>query len=424
MAKRIQFNTRISEEEIILPGSKSQSNRLLVLRALSAYEKSIEGLSTARDSRVLASLLDTVVQPGKGSIELDCLDGGAPLRFMMAVCALLPGTYILKGSERLMARPQEDLIASLRKAGVPVRTLGADGNGPWEIQGGQINTGNWEVSTEISTQYASALLLIAPFYGEEVSIKLDGRGMSMPYLGMTLQALKQFGVDFKQIGDRILIQPGTKPPAELIVEADWSSAAFFYAAASLLDMDGLVLPNLLLPSIQGDSFLETLFRYEGLASDYKDGRMQLRKIPLTWQKNPLTLNLEKYPDLAPALVVYYLMQGREVDFYGLESLCIKESVRDEVLGDMVRACGAEWEKGEGVWKLRGTISQKPTQLKTHYDHRMVMAFSLLAIHFGTVELEEIRSVEKSFPSFWEEMKKLGISENETIFSTFAPHVGK
>ncbi|MHB1276804.1 MAG: 3-phosphoshikimate 1-carboxyvinyltransferase [Bacteroidia bacterium] len=414
MAKRIQFQSRISEAEIILPGSKSQSNRLLVLRALSAYEKSIEGLSTARDSRVLASLLDTVVQPGKGNIELNCLDGGAPLRFMIAVCSLLPGTYILRGSERLMQRPQEDLIFSLRKVGVPIRTLGVDGNGPWEIQGGHINTGEWEIATAISTQYASALLLIAPFYGKEVSIKLNGRGLSMPYLGMTLQALKQFGVNYKQNGDRIIIQPGTKPPAELVVEADWSSAAFFYAAASLLDMEELVLPNLLLPSIQGDSFLENLFRYEGLESECKDGRMILRKIPLTWQKKPLTLNLEKYPDLAPALVVYYLMQSREVDFYGLESLSIKESIRDEVIGDMVRSCGAEWEKGEAVWKLRGTITQKPTQLKTHYDHRMVMAFSLLSIHFGTVELEEIRSVEKSFPSFWQEMKKLGISENETI----------
>lgn len=414
MAKRIQFQSRISEAEIILPGSKSQSNRLLVLRALSAYDKSIEGLSTARDTRVLASLLDTVVQPGKGSIELDCLDGGAPLRFMMAVCALLPGTYMLKGSERLMQRPQEDLIVGLRKVGVPIRTLGADGNGPWEIQGGHIHTGEWEISTAISTQYASALLLIAPFYGEEVSIKLKGRGLSMPYLGMTLQALRQFGVMYKLKGDHIIIQPGTTPPDELLVEADWSSAAFFYAAASLLDMDELSLPNLQLPSLQGDSFIENVFRYEGLESEYKDGRIFLRKIPLSWQKKPLSLNLEKYPDLAPALVVYYLMQSREVDFYGLESLSIKESIRDKVLGDMVRSCGAEWEKEEAVWKLRGSITQKPTQLKTHYDHRMVMAFSLLSIHFGTVELEEIRSVEKSFPSFWEEMKKIGISENETI----------
>ncbi len=412
MAKHIHFLPRKPEEEILLPGSKSESNRLLVLRALSAYDNSIEGLSTARDSRVLASLLDTVVQPGKGIIELDCLDGGAPLRFMMAVCSLLPGTYLLKGSERLMQRPQEDLINSLRSAGAEIKALGENGKGPWEILGGRITSPDWEVSTGISSQYASALLLIAPFLGREVRIKLKGRGVSMPYLKMTLHSLTRFGVSYRQQGDRIIIQPGTKPPKELTVEADWSSAAFFYAAASLLEMEELVFPNLTLPSIQGDCFLESLFRYEGLESEYTDGGVHLRKIPVGWQKNPLSLNLAKYPDLAPALVVYYLMKGREVDFYGLESLSGKESVRDEVLGDMVHACGARWEKGEGVWNLRGQITKRPGCLKTHYDHRMVMAFSLLAIHFGSIELEEILSVEKSFPGYWDEIEKLGIKPGD------------
>lgn len=412
MAKLIHFQPRNPEEEILLPGSKSESNRLLVLRALSAYDNSIEGLSTARDSRVLASLLDTVVQPGKGLIELDCLDGGAPLRFMMAVCSLLPGNYLLKGRERLMQRPQGDLIDSLRSAGAEIKTLGENENGPWEILGGRISSPDWEVSTGISSQYASALLLIAPFLGREVRIKLKGRGVSMPYLKMTLHSLTRFGVSYRQQGDRIIIQPGTKPPKELTVEADWSSAAFFYAAASLLDLEELVFPNLILPSIQGDCFLESVFRYEGLESEVRDGGVLLRKIPVSWQKNPLSLNLAKYPDLTPALVVYYLIKGREVDFYGLESLSGKESVRDEVLGDMVRACGAQWEKGAGVWKLRGKISKQPDCLKTHYDHRMAMAFSLLAIHFGSIGLEEILSVEKSFPGYWDEIEKLGIKPGD------------
>lgn len=412
MAKQIHYQPTKPEEEIFLPGSKSESNRLLVLRALSAYDNSIEGLSTARDSRVLASLLDTVVQPAKERIELDCLDGGAPLRFMMAVCSLLPGTYLLKGSERLMQRPQEDLISSLRSAGAQITALGENGKGPWEILGGRINSPDWEVSTGISSQYASALLLIAPFLGKEVHVKLKGRGVSMPYLKMTLHSLIRFGVSYRQQGDRIIFQPGTKPTKELTVEADWSSAAFFYSAASLLDLEELVFPNLTLPSIQGDCFLESLFRYEGLESEYRDGSVHLRKIPVSWQKNPLSLNLAKYPDLAPALVVYYLMTGREVDFYGLESLSGKESVRDEVLGDMVHACGARWEKGAGVWKLRGQITTTPGLLKTHYDHRMVMAFSLLAIHFGSIELEEILSVEKSFPGYWDEIEKVGIKPGD------------
>lgn len=408
MGKEIRFSASSNTAEIILPGSKSQSNRYLVLQALSRSSTEIAGLSKANDTLVLQRLLKLVMDGGEGTLELDCEDGGAPLRFMMAVCALVPGNYLLTGTSRLMQRPQSDLVSALLEAGARIRALGENQTGPWEIVGGNLEKAEWSISVAKSSQYFSALVLIAPFLGKEITIRCVNTGGSLPYMAMTLQALADFGIQFSQNDQIVRVSPFTHSNTQLRVEADWSSAAFFLCAAAILKMDALHFPLLQLPSIQGDSFLETVFRYEGWVCEQSTSGVKCVNQGVEWTPKALSLNLSNYPDLAPALVVYYFMMSREVDFYGLESLAGKESVRDEVLGDMVIACGGSWEKGEGVWRLRGEITKKPGILNTHKDHRMVMAFALLSIRFEELELEELDSVTKSFPNFWEEIKKLGI----------------
>jgi len=412
MGVQITYSPNQSLETIHLPGSKSQSNRYLVLQALSGYITEIHGLSEARDTQVLQSLLHLVMQGSNETLELDCQDGGAPLRFIMAVCAMIPGKYLIKGTDRLMERPQQDLVSSLSEAGANIQSLGMDEKGPWLIEGGMMQASRISVSIDKSSQYASALMLIAPYLGHPMEIELQGQGGSEPYIAMTLAALGNFGVIYQKQENTIRIWPGFVAPEELAVEADWSAAAFFFAASVKANSAHCFFPHLTLPSIQGDSFLENIFRYEGweclsINKEEVEG-LVFQSFNKSWTPGPLSLNLSNYPDLAPALVVYYMMMGREIDFYGLESLAGKESVRDEVLGEMVRACGASWEVGDGVWRLRGKITQQPKILNTHDDHRMAMAFSLLAMHFGAVDLSERLSVEKSFPRFWHEMKQLGI----------------
>lgn len=397
---------------IQLPGSKSESNRLLVLAALSGFKGEIKGLSDARDTRILKEQLNKVLAGNQELVVLDCMDGGAPLRFLMTVASLIPGKYLLTGTPRLMARPQNDLVACLKKMGVPIVALSeTPGQGPWEIQGGKINQTFWEISVSTSSQYASALFLIAPFLGKPVTIELKGEMVSVPYIQLTCSALEKMGVSYVKRSDRIYeFKPEVNVPKELRVEADWSAAPYFLAAAECKGVPAIHFPNLRLKSCQGDSFTRTVFQYEGwVAEEPVDGHgLLFKKIPRSWEVKSLTLNLLNYPDLAPPLVTYYFMQNREVRFYGLETLSGKESVRDAVLGEMISQCGGNWNVKEACWVVSGNEPRKPELLNTHADHRMVMSFTLLSIIFGEIELTETESVEKSFPQFWREIAKLGI----------------
>ena len=397
---------------IQLPGSKSESNRLMVLAALSGFDGTIEGVSDARDTRTLNALLQKVMSGSQQTIELDCLDGGAPLRFLMAVAALIPGHYLLTGTPRLMERPQTDLIHCLRNIGVPIVSLGEESDkGPWKIQGGCINQSQWKISASTSSQFASALFLIAPFMGKRITIELEGDVVSEPYINLTLNALKRFGVQFNKLTPHVFeVLPGSQVPEPLSVEADWSAAPYFLAAAELKGMNEIIFPRLNFPSSQGDAFIKTVFQYEGWqAEEIRHARgLIFRKSPRLWNRNDLTINLISYPDLAPPLITYFLMQNRGVRFYGLETLSGKESVRDAVLGGMVKQCGGVWKSENKVWELLAGKQSPPKILETHSDHRMVMSFALLSIIFGEISLSEKESVDKSFPNFWKEIAKIGI----------------
>lgn len=394
-----------------MPGSKSLSNRLLILDFLSGSHKEIVGLSEARDTRVLKDCLSQIEnRRSEESIELDCQDGGTPLRFLMALCALLPGEFVLSGTQRLMSRPMDDLIDALRSMGAKIESLGEDGSGPWLLKGNpELEIDSLEVSFSKSSQFTSALLLVAPFLKKGLRLVLPEQRGSWPYIELTLDVLRVFGVTFKQSKDEIRVQKGFLLPGKLECEADWSSATFFFAMAAIRKQPKLFLKGLNLPSKQGDSFTEIVFRYEGIhCSTVDDGILLEYKKP-EWNLNPLSINLSNFPDMSPALVIYFLISKREVDFSGLESLALKESVRDKVLEEVVSSCGASLVKEGELWKLRGTITRKPEKLGVHSDHRMAMAFALLALHFGEISLDAIDCVEKSFPDYWNQVSKLGLS---------------
>lgn len=407
---RVIHTKKVTGRSIQLPGSKSESNRLLLLNALSGNHSQLHNLSEARDTRVMSAALQKLSERSGGLKEIDCLDAGSVLRFMMAACCLNPGSYLLKGSERLMARPMKGLIDALRSLGASIEPQGLGDQGPWKVSGGHLH-GNWvEVDGSESSQFVSAMLLIAPFMGARLSVHIKGAGGSWPYIEMTLKSLRDFGVDHRTDEHIVTIEPGCTPPKEKWVEADWSSAAFVYPGMFHTKAP-VELPGLQLPSSQGDSFLSSLFPYYGIHTTQKMNGVLLEPFTPGWQTRPATLDLSAYPDLTPALVVNAMLHGQDLDLRGLESLAGKESQRDEVLGEMVKACGHEWTQEQGLWCLRMKDWKKPGTLQTHNDHRMAMAFALLAIKYGEITLSEGESVEKSFPGFWTEMAQLGFERS-------------
>ncbi|MDX5320256.1 MAG: hypothetical protein LPK45_04175, partial [Bacteroidota bacterium] len=308
MAVSLAYHPQEGEIEVQLPGSKSESNRLLILQFLSGDAFQINHLSDAGDTRVLKDCLNQL-RSGDTSktITLDCKDGGTPLRFLMALCALREGSFLLTGTQRLMQRPQQDLIHSLRALGASIEHLGEHGMGPWLIQGRRPTVYQWTVSMKRSSQFASALLLLAAFQESPVSLELKDTEASWPYVSMTLETMKKLGVQMEQQGAIIKISPGIKAPNSISVEADWSAASYFFAAQCIRKTGSMSFPNLRLHSIQGDVFLERLFRYEGLVAQEGNQGLQLYWNSKPWEAKELSINLSAYPDLAPALVVYYFM---------------------------------------------------------------------------------------------------------------------
>lgn len=410
MAIELTYTANSRDLEVNLPASKSESNRLLILQFLSGNAFEIDGLSEANDTQVLSDCLNQIRdRDGHELLELDCKEGGTQLRFLLALCALLPGKFLLKGTPRLMERPQQELIESLKNIGAQIINLGEGSNGPWQISGGKIQASSWEISMAKSSQFASALVLIAPFMEKPIHLKITDREASWPYVEMTLATLNQLGVNYRMESDEVIVSPGIKSPKVVFVEADWSSAAFFYVAQAMRKEGSILLKGLRLASIQGDAFIENLMRYEGIVSTEEENGLRISYQEPNWDKNELSINLINYPDLAPALVVYYLSEGRMVNWSGLESLKSKESKRDEVLAEMLAAFGARLEDRNGHWEQSGSINGSAQNLATHSDHRMAMAFALLAMCQQGLMLSETESVKKSFPEYWNELQKLGVT---------------
>ncbi len=417
MSVRISHTVPEKSAEIFLPASKSESNRYLVLNALAGFTTVIEGLSEARDTRILEAGLKELLS-GKEEVSIDCKDGGAPLRFMMAVAAILPIRVLFTGTARLLERPVEPLLEALRELGAGAEALGEEGRGPWQIRGTTETNSSVSVEASESSQFVSALMLVAPFLRTGLEIHLKNAGFSMSYIQMTGEALSRFGARYVWKEDRIRVEPGVAPPDYLRPEADWSSAAFPLLAADLAGMDELRFPGLRLGSLQGDSFLTRYVRYLGWKDEAFPEGLMFRRGIRRWEIRPLTLNLGNMPDLAPPAVIHAWLKGMDIRYYGLESLARKESVRDRVLGEAITRCGGFWKVDDGCWHYGGGRKAPNAELNTQEDHRMAMAFCMMAIPFGSVKLSEIGSVEKSFPAFRREMEKVGL-----VMETFGHEAG-
>jgi 3-phosphoshikimate 1-carboxyvinyltransferase len=415
---RLSKSNRILRGTLALDGSKSISNRALIIRAL-AGAKTAQGLSNLSTSTDTTTLLRLLQHP---SDVYDAGDAGTAFRFLTAYLALQPGARILTGSRRMLQRPIGPLVDALHSLGFDMAYLGATGYPPLKIQqvagkNQQIKiAGQIRVNAHVSSQFLSALLLIGPYLPEGLKLIPVGGMVSRPYLDMTMQLMRYFGADVAwQTDGSIAVQPGGYHSRALAIEADWSAASYWYAMAAFSDTADLVLHGLSRDSWQGDSVLAQMLAPFGVVSEFLADGQSVR----LYKSGPIALpdvfqwNFLDCPDLAQTIAVVCAGLGVPGVFSGLETLAIKETDRCAALTAELAKVGVRFEPephAPGCYRLHGKAAwNTPPRFATYGDHRMAMALAPLAL-FSPVELENPGVVGKSYPAFWEHLRSVGFSE--------------
>lgn len=403
---RLSADKILAKHRVQLKGSKSESNRLLILqRLLGGF--SISNLSDSADTQVLEKALLVIES------EVDVGHAGTAMRFLTAYYAIQEGkTTILKGSKRMHQRPIAPLIDALKDMGAEIRYLENTGYPPLEIKGKKLEVNKVEVDASISSQFVSALLLTGPFLPSGLELKLRGEITSIPYIKMTLELLERLGISTSMQGNLIQVTPAPSSFIKSIsVESDWSSASYLYSFFALSNMEEMRLGGLQKNSLQGDSALQSLFMNFGVDSNWDATDLVLIKTKKVVKH--LNLDCSNFPDLAQTLVVTAFALGVSLHLTGLHTLKVKETDRLIALQSELQKLGANIQVTEASLKLeeRKSAIIKEVVIETYQDHRMAMAFAPLATRLPiTIANPEV--VSKSFPEFWEVWKELGINIEE------------
>jgi 3-phosphoshikimate 1-carboxyvinyltransferase len=394
-----------------LPLSKSECNRLLIIRALTATEEPMHGMSDAQDSQVLAQLL-TKSEKASSDNVYDCGPAGTTMRFLTAYFATLEGTRIVTGSARMQKRPLGILVDALRSLGAQITYKGEEGFAPIEINGKKLQGGQVELDGSVSSQFVTALLLIAPTLHNGLVIKFKSAIASMPYILMTLRIMERFGVYGIWDGDTLSVSNQSykveDAASQFSVEADWSAASYCYSLAAIADEADIFLEGLHEQSLQGDSVLAWLFPFLGVSTKYEEGGVRITKNG--YVPKAFAFDFEECPDIVQTCAV--VAAAKKIPFLmrGLNTLRVKETDRIQALINELKKFGVSGtEPGKGLLELRtfdGPV-KTPIEVDTYEDHRMAMAFTPLAILYPGLVMNDPGVVGKSWPGFWEEMKKLG-----------------
>jgi 3-phosphoshikimate 1-carboxyvinyltransferase len=385
---------------ITLPPSKSISNRLLIIRAISGKDFEIKNISHSTDTQVLQHILQTK------STVVDVGDAGTAYRFLTAYLCLTEGEKILTGSERMKKRPVGALVNALKEIGAHIEFTENENYPPLLIHGGTLKGGEISVDASISSQFISALLLIAPSLRDGLKVHLYGSKVSEPYIDMTLKLMAEFGINFEKDIDTITISPQQYRIKDIEVEGDWSSAAFFYQMAALADNSlELYLKGLKKSSIQGDKIIADLMYYFRVDTTYENDGILLTKGKEHIPK--LRFNFSSYPDIVPSLLINCAATGVKAEVWGIEHLRIKETDRITALQRELAKTGVRFYEQEGNFVCEGKMHTADYLINTYNDHRMAMAFAPLALLFGKIEIENADVVKKSYPSFWDDLGNLG-----------------
>ena len=398
----LQKSTIKRKSTIQITGSKSESNRLLLLQALYP-ELQIENVSNSDDSRLMMTALKST------SEIIDIHHAGTAMRFLTAFFAIQEGReIILTGSDRMKERPIKILVEALQSLGAQMEYLENDGFPPLKIRGLNLTQSKVRLQANVSSQYISALLLIASKLENGLELTLEGGITSIPYIKMTLSLLKEVGVKSTFIDEVITIQKNSKKlkAKTLVVESDWSSASYFYSIVALSKIGTeITLSSYKENSLQGDSVLADIYKHFGVSTIFSDHSVIIKKE--SHILNPVILNLQKAPDIAQTIAVTCFALGVSCELTGLHTLKIKETDRLVALKTEIEKLGGQVTITNDSLELAKTDSIKErVSISTYNDHRMAMAFAPLALKTELV-IENAEVVSKSYPAFWKDLKMIG-----------------
>jgi 3-phosphoshikimate 1-carboxyvinyltransferase len=390
---------------INLPASKSISNRVLIINALCYNPYPVKNLSDSDDTRVLQQALIS------NQNKFDIGHAGTAMRFLTAFLSKIVGEWEVTGSERMKQRPIEILVDALKLLGARIEYTEKKGFPPLKIYGSYLKGKTLELDGSISSQYISALLMIAPTIENGLTLKLKGEITSRPYIELTLKLMARFGIQYKWEDNVITIPEQNYLPGEFSVEADWSGASYWYQILALAEKGEILLENLQLESLQGDANIAGWFERFGVFSEQKSEGVLLSKTK-SLHPEKLELDFIENPDVAQTFACLCVAKKIPFHFSGLKTLKIKETNRIAALQNELAKFGAiltEPAEGELAWT--GTIddskAEKIPLVKTYHDHRMAMAFAPIALAGYTLEIDDPMVVTKSYPAFWEDLKKVG-----------------
>ncbi|HZL10315.1 MAG TPA: 3-phosphoshikimate 1-carboxyvinyltransferase [Prolixibacteraceae bacterium] len=389
---------------IVLPSSKSIANRALIIHALSYSPYPIENLSDSDDTRVMAQVFNS------NSNQFDIGHAGTAMRFLTAFLSQIVGEWTITGSDRMKQRPIGILVDALNKLGAKIEYLENDGFPPLKIFGSHLKGCVLELDGSVSSQYISALLMIAPTLEDGLTLRLKNKIMSRSYIEMTLKLMEQFGVHHVWKGNEIRISEQKYMALPFSVEADWSAASYWYQMAVLADEVDLDLIGLTTKSLQGDAMIAKWFEQLGIQTTATEKGSKLTKNGEPLPKF-LQLNFIENPDVAQTFAVLCVMKQIPFHFTGLETLKIKETNRIAALQDELAKFGAKIdEPANGELKWDGTFpleKKSPPEIETYHDHRMAMAFAPACQSVGPLAILDPMVITKSYPGFWEDLKKVG-----------------
>ena len=392
--------------DITLSSSKSESNRALIMNALSGNQLQLKNLSDARDTQTMQRLLSEK-QP-----VWDVIDAGTTMRFCTAYLAIMGSGEIITGSDRMKERPIKLLVDALRKLGAKIDYLAQEGFPPLRISTQKNDTNAQKISIpgNISSQYISALLMIGPTLPDGISIELTGEIFSRPYIEMTLALMHHFGVNSTWKDQTIHIKPQRYKAQSYTIESDWSGASYWYSMVALNQESSITLRGLRSHSFQGDQNIVNIMSKMGVKTEFKSDRVQLTSIPVT-EINQI-IDFKKCPDLAQTVMVVAAIKGIKLTMTGLESLKIKETDRVMAMKKELLKIGGLLNEENGIWRLKsGTVPEPLETIETYEDHRMAMAFAPLCM-IRAITIRDIEVVKKSYPDYWAHLKSVGIIFNE------------
>ncbi len=408
---RITKNKRSCSAEIRLPASKSISNRLLILQYCYGNAFKISNLSDSDDTLLMSSILDLIRQyklrGDTGLLRIDAKNAGSVMRFLIPLLSVTSGHFLLTGDERMKQRPVGALIEAMRETGAEIDYLEEIGFPPLLIRGRKIAGSRIDLDASISSQYVTALLLLAPTLEEGMTLELTGRPVSWPYIKMTTGILSGLGVQVIVQENTIRIYHKKEIKAKVTVEPDWSAASFWYCMLSMAEKGTFFFPGLRKSGIQGDQEVSVFFRKLGIETIEESEGIRINKgetIASNFQAD-----FTGYPDLALPVILACGAAGIPGIFTGLKGLRIKESDRIEALTEGLLKTGIILrEEYPGTWRLSGHLTAPgDIFLDDHNDHRVVMTFASLALKGFSVNMEHPEAVNKSYPDFWKDLEKAG-----------------